>query len=171
MDDRSSLVDVLGRSLRVGSSATNIFLLRRAMLGDLSAIAGLEKIAFTDPWSPAEFRTLLDAPHIIFLVAVGVRDGSIVGYAIVSSVLDEAEILNLAVSPACRGVGAGGMLLDAGMSAAAAAGATAVFLEVRESNTAARGLYASRNFSEISRRGRYYKRPVEDALVLRGAVQ
>ena len=90
---------------------------------------------------------------------------------IVAAVLDEAEVLNLAVSPSCRGLGVGGMLLDAALSEAAAAGATSVFLEVRESNVAARALYASRGFTEISRRSRYYRKPVEDALVLRGAVQ
>jgi ribosomal-protein-alanine N-acetyltransferase len=42
-----------------------------------------------------------------------------------------------------------------------------MYLEVRESNTAARRLYASRGFEEMGRRRGYYKRPAEDAIVLR----
>jgi len=50
---------------------------------------------------------------------------------------------------------------------AAARGIAAVFLEVRDSNQRARELYASRGFEEVGRRRRYYRRPVEDAIVLR----
>jgi len=171
MEDHFPPVDVQTPSGNVSRPAAELFVVRRASPGDLAAIASLEKIAFTDPWSPAEFTRLVGFANIIFFVAFDVAREMIAGYAIVSAVLDEAEILNLAVSPSRRGMGVGGLLLDAGMSAAAAAGATSAFLEVRESNAAARGLYASRGFSEISRRRRYYVKPVEDALVLRGAVQ
>ena len=46
-----------------------------------------------------------------------------------------------------------------------------LYLEVRESNDAARRLYASRGFEEVGRRRKYYRRPVEDAIVLRRAMQ
>ncbi len=54
------------------------------------------------------------------------------------------------------------LLIDLGRK-----GVKAAFLEVRESNAAARGLYGSRGFREIGRRKNYYRRPVEDALVMR----
>lgn len=145
--------------------------LRRATGGDVKSVAALEQLSFSDPWSAGEFSALLSGEHVVFLVAVSRVDSALVGYAIVSAVLEQGEVLNLAVDPARRGEGAGGALLDAGIAAAAKAGVRSVFLEVRESNRSARRLYASRGFSEISRRRRYYDKPVEDALVLRLAVQ
>jgi len=62
-------------------------------------------------------------------------------------------------------------LIDAAIAEAESRGAESMFLEVRESNRAARALYASRGFEEISRRRGYYRTPVEDALVLRRAMQ
>lgn len=172
MDDRSPRASDVAMGAAAGRrSVAGAFVLRQAEPGDVAAIASLENAAFTDPWSAAEFSSLVGLPRAIFLVAVEVADDRVAGYAIVSTVLDEAEVLNLAVSPARRGLGVGAMLLDAAVALAGVAGATSVFLEVRESNAAARGLYASRGFSEISRRRRYYAKPVEDALVLRGAVQ
>ena len=82
-------------------------------------------------------------------------------------VVDEAEIANLAVEPAARRSGAGRLLLDSALGEAAARGVRTVYLEVRESNEAARSLYASRGFDEIGRRRAYYAHPREDALVLR----
>ncbi len=151
--------------------AVAAFELRRAVAGDLAAIAELELAAFTDPWSATEFVKFVDFRHGIFLVAVSTVGKELAGYTVITTVLDEAEVLNLAVAPSLRGIGVGGLLLDAGLSEAAARGASSVFLDVRESNAAARALYASRGFAEISRRRRYYARPVEDALVLRGAAQ
>lgn len=174
MGDRSRRMDD-GRtwSLRAdaASPAAREFALRRASVDDVPAVAALERIAFTDPWSASEFEQLALSSRSIFLVAADSGGETLAGYVIVAAMLDEAEVLNLAVSPWCRGLGVGGMLLDAALSEVAAAGATSVFLEVRESNVAARALYLARGFQEISRRSRYYRKPVEDALVLRGAVQ
>ena len=78
---------------------------------------------------------------------------------------DEAEILALAVIPARRRAGLGRALLAAAESHVGAAGGRVVFLEVAESNAAARGLYAAAGYREIGRRSRYY-RDGTDALVL-----
>ena len=66
-----------------------------------------------------------------------------------------------------RRAGAGALLLNGAMAAARARGATAVHLDVRESNAAARALYARFGFTEVGRRRAYYREPVEDALMLR----
>jgi ribosomal-protein-alanine N-acetyltransferase len=58
-------------------------------------------------------------------------------------------------------------MLDAVLIELGSRGVRTAFLEVRESNLAARALYGSRGFTEIGRRHRYYRRPVEDALVMR----
>ena len=112
----------------------------------------------------------MSSAQSIFLVAEDV-ESQVAGYVVVLTVLDESEILNIAVAPAERGKAIGAMLLDAAIGMVEQAGAAQTFLEVRESNVAARGLYASRGFVEMARRRGYYRNPVEDALVLRRAVQ
>ena len=144
--------------------------IRRAAFGDVLSIGLIERESFADPWGSREFTTAVDAQQAIFLVAEDPA-GVVIGYAIALAVMDEAEILNLAVRPVDRGAGLGGKLLDAAIDEATSRGAEQVFLEVRESNDSARRLYASRGFKEVSRRRGYYREPVEDALVLRLAVQ
>jgi ribosomal-protein-alanine N-acetyltransferase len=107
----------------------------------------------------------------IFLVAARGAVQVVAGYVIAHVAADEADVLNLAVSPAERGRGLGGELLDAGLAAVIDRGAREIFLEVRESNMAALALYGSRGFAAVSRRNRYYRNPVEDALLLRRAIE
>jgi ribosomal-protein-alanine N-acetyltransferase len=105
---------------------------------------------------------------VLFLVAVA--DGQTAGYVLARHAADEAEILNLGVAPAARRRGVGRALVREGLAALAARGAVQVFLEVRDSNAAARALYAEFGFGEVGRRRGYYRRPVEDAIVLRAAI-
>jgi ribosomal-protein-alanine N-acetyltransferase len=101
----------------------------------------------------------------VFLVAEA--DDEIVGYSVGLPEVDEGEILNLAVAPAGRRHGVGRALVEHVLEALIARGARQVYLEVRESNAPARALYAGRGFKEVGRRTQYYRRPVEDAIVLR----
>ena len=144
--------------------------IRRATFRDVLGIGLIERESFADPWGSREFTSALEAQHAIFLVAED-SAGVVIGYVIAIAVMDEAEILNLAVRPGDRGAGLGGKLLDRAVAEAASRGAEQCFLEVRESNDSARRLYVSRGFTEVSRRRGYYREPVEDALVLRLAVQ
>ncbi|MGI9044651.1 MAG: ribosomal protein S18-alanine N-acetyltransferase [Gemmatimonadaceae bacterium] len=146
------------------------FVLRHADAGDVAGIERIERASFSDPWSQDDFISVMSAPQTIFLVAADQR-GGIGGYVLVMVVIDESEILNIAVDPAVRGASLGGSLLDAGMTEARSRGAKEIFLEVRESNEAALRLYSSRGFEAVSRRRKYYRTPVEDALVLRRAMQ
>ena len=73
----------------------------------------------------------------------------------------------LAVAPVARRRGIGGLLLDEVVAGATRAGVRSLYLEVRESNSAARALYESRRFLPVGRRRGYYQRPPEDALLLR----
>lgn len=138
---------------------------------DIVCIAAIERDSFGDPWSVQSFQELLGTRAVIFLVATGADTKTICGYIVAVVVAEEAEILNLAVAPAVRRQGLGGELLDAGIAAVSARGAREVFLDVRESNKSALGLYRSRGFGALARRSRYYRNPVEDALVLRRAVE
>ena len=92
---------------------------------------------------------------------------SIAGYVVAWFVLDEGEVANLAVAAGARRQGIGSALLDAAIRESTERGVTTLYLEVRESNQPARRLYASHGFEEVSRRKRYYRAPVEDALILR----
>lgn len=142
--------------------------IRRARPADAGRLMPLERRCFSDPWSAVAFEELLRFPLTVALVAE--CDGEVGGYLIGRAVAEEAEILNLAVTPEERRHGLGSRLLEAGLSALAEAGAQRVWLEVRESNAAAQALYQRRGFTAAGRRARYYKNPVEDALVLRMAL-
>jgi ribosomal-protein-alanine N-acetyltransferase len=140
--------------------------LRAATPNDVARIAEIERASFTDPWSLRSFQALLRDQRVWFTVAT-VEDGTVGGYVVAWFVADEGEIANLAVAPTARRRHLGAALLDATIRTARAQGVSSLYLEVRDSNTAARALYASRGFSEVGRRRGYYRKPVEDALVLR----
>jgi ribosomal-protein-alanine N-acetyltransferase len=131
------------------------------------AVHAIEQAAFTDPWSVRDFRECV-ASEVVFLVAAA-PDG-VAGYVIAQDAADEGEILNLAVVPARHRAGIGRALVEHALAALGKRGAERVFLEVRESNAAARALYRVLGFQEVGRRSRYYRRPVEDAIVLRAAI-
>ncbi len=159
------------RGGRLRSAVNADVTLRAASADDIRAVAAIERASFGDPWSESAFDELLRSRSAIFLVATRGEEKSVAGYLIAFVFADEAEILNLAVTPAERGRGLGGELLDAGLEAVRKRGAREAFLEVRESNASALALYSSRGFSALSRRGKYYRNPVEDALVLRRVME
>lgn len=134
---------------------------------DLGEIVELERASFSDPWSKESFAAVLNEPAAFFAAA---RDGAadrVAGYVVAWFAADEGEIANLAVLEPTRRRGIGAALLDAALDEGRRRGADAVYLEVRDSNAAARALYASRKFAEVGRRRDYYRKPQEDAIVLR----
>ena len=148
---------------------------RRVMLipaarAHLPEVSTIEQACFSDPWSEASFRQAVDNPAVFFRVATEGAGGPVVGYVVAWFAGGEGEIANVAVAPSARGRGIGGVLLDAAIAAAGHRGAEALYLDVRESNARARALYDSRGFVEVGRRRRYYRRPAEDAIVLRRAI-
>jgi [ribosomal protein S18]-alanine N-acetyltransferase len=137
-----------------------------ATRADIDAVVDLEVVAFADPWTRPAFEAALKERHARFRVARG-PDGGLIGYTIAWFVLDEGEIANLAVVPTARRRGVARALLEGIIAEARESRIARLFLEVRESNAAARALYASRGFKPIARRVRYYRKPIEDAIVLR----
>ena len=152
-------IDVTGHEPRMPS------VLRPARDADIDAVLAIEHASFGDPWSRSAFLELIDDPRVAFLVADA--GGAVRGYVVAWFVLDEGEIGNLAVHADARRHGIGALLLDGALAAVTAADVNSLYLEVRDSNAAARALYASRGFVEVGRRREYYRRPKEDALVLR----
>ena len=144
---------------------------RTAEARDVARVAEIELASFADPWTAESFRTSLTLDHMRFLVAV--RDdgptgaGQVVGYVLAMVLGPEAEIADIAVAPESRGAGTGGLLLDEVTQRLRALGVRTIYLEVRESNEAARRLYESRGFGHVGRRRGYYQLPAEDALVMR----
>jgi ribosomal-protein-alanine N-acetyltransferase len=134
---------------------------RTARPADLEVLAALEQRIFPDPWALASFRSFLDG---LILVA---EDGEeVVGYTVARWVLEQGEILNLAVHPDHRRHRVASRLLHAGLDALWKEGVRIAFLEVRESNHGARAFYERHGFAEVGRRRNYYRTPREDALIL-----
>jgi ribosomal-protein-alanine N-acetyltransferase len=131
------------------------------------AVHAIEQAAFTDPWSLRDFHDCV-ASDVVFLVAAAPE--GIAGYVVAQDAADEGEILNLAITPARMRGGIGRALVERALATLRERGARRVFLEVREGNAAARALYAGLGFEAVGRRPRYYRRPVEDAIVLRAAI-
>lgn len=139
--------------------------IRRATTADVPAIHRIERASFGDPWSAESFAGMLTHQQVRATVAE--RAGTLAGYCIAWVVGDEAELANLAVDPAARRGGIGAALLDDLLAAVDAGGGATMYLEVRESNAAAQALYRSRGFVAAGRRKGYYRRPHEDAVVMR----
>ncbi len=154
---------IRARQAVVGGMTISIDIARKE---DVAAISEIERAAFSDPWSARSFRDALEHPAVYFGCARS-DAGEVLGYVVAWFVADEGEIANLAVAPAGWGVGIGRALLDAALAEAKQRRIESVYLEVRDSNVRARRLYQSRGFEEVGRRTKYYRRPVEDAIVLR----
>ena len=122
---------------------------------------------FSDPWSANDFTECVTS-GVPFLVAD--RRGVVAGYVVAHCAADEGEILNLGVAAAHRRQGIARALVERALQDLAGRGVRTVYLEVRASNAAARHLYESLGFREVARRARYYRRPVEDAIILRAAI-
>lgn len=140
--------------------------IRPLVESDLGQVTAIEEACFATPWSERTFRNLLRRPDAVLLSAV-YEERRIAGYAAAWFVGREAELGDLAVAPNDRRCGIGGELVDAVLEVARTRGVIRMFLEVREGNRSAQGLYRSRGFEIVGRRRGYYADPKEDALVMR----
>lgn len=134
-----------------------------AQRSDVVAVAAMEELIFSDAM---HVHVLEDAVESnLFLVAR--KNDEIVGYFIGQCVLDEMEILRIAISPNYRRLGYGRFLLNAAKQVAIKRGITYCYLEVRESNSNAIALYKSFDFLQYGRRSRFYRQPDEDAILMK----
>lgn len=130
----------------------------RAMTpSDLEAVADLTHRADPFGWTLRNFSDAHASGNTLTVLTV---DGVTSGIAAVMHVLDESELLEIAVQPAMQGRGYGKALLAQAIALARRNGAVRMFLEVRESNARARKMYTSFGFEETGRRKNYY--PTED---------
>ena len=129
----------------------------------LSEVASIEERSFSLPWSLESFELML-TEQASALVAL--EDGRVLGYVGMMCVLDEGQIINVAVHPEARRRGVGRRLMEAAQTYAKERGIVFLSLEVRESNIAARSLYSSLGWEEQGIRKGFYSHPVENACVM-----
>ena len=138
-------------------------MIRPMTAADVPSVAALEKLCFSDPWSVSSIALELDNPLSLWLVWE--EDGAAAAYLGVQRVPPQADVMNVAVSPALRRRGIARALfaeLERRLPEI-----DELFLEVRASNSGAIALYRTLGFEQVGRRPNYYLDPREDALILR----
>jgi ribosomal-protein-alanine N-acetyltransferase len=128
----------------------------------VSAVAELEKQNFSEPWPEIAVRSELTNKLALWLVAV--EDGVVAGYVGSQTVLQEADMMNIAVADTHRRRGIARLLVEELIRQLDAYQLT---LEVRASNAPAIALYEKLGFTQVGLRKNYYHKPKEDALILR----
>ena len=126
-------------------------------------VALLEKECFIEPWSEKSLELLLTDSG--FGIAASL-DGKVVGYGGVIIALDEGQITDVAVSGAYRRCGIGMEIVKQMIYESSKRGLSVLYLEVRESNRAARELYRACGFEECGVRKGFYRRPTENAVLM-----
>ena len=128
---------------------------------DLDAVLSVEQASFPLPWKRDHFLHEIVASHSYPFVAE--CNGMVAGYVCLTSLFEEAQILDIAVDPAMRGSGIALSLMEYAISLAIEKGAEVMALEVRSSNVEAISLYERLGFSRCGLRVRYYE-GIDDAV-------
>ena len=139
-------------------------IIRKAKIEDIPAIVSMEARCFSRPWSEKSFLSELDSGDGYFTAAED--GGEVCGFCVARWFGDEGEIFNVCVSPEHRREGIGDALMKNTLEEAERSGIKRIFLEVRQSNGAARALYLKHGFQVCGLRKRYYDDPVEDAILM-----
>lgn len=132
---------------------------------NVGQIADIERECFSHPWSRRMLEEELDNLSASFIAAQA-EDGTILGYAGLTVVLDEGYINNIAVREEYRKQGIASALLDVFVRFAQAHQLAFLTLEVRASNSAAIALYQKHGFERVGERKNYYEAPKEDAILM-----
>ena len=129
----------------------------------LSLIASLERATFSSPWSEKSLEFFLE--ELNFCVVL-LNDGKLASYCTVSTVLDEAQIINVATDIRLKRLGFAESVLKAVFDECVRRSITSISLEVRESNESAIALYKKLGFEVLGKRKNFYTEPIENALVM-----
>ena len=145
------------------------FLIRQMTPDDMPEVMEIERVAFTNPWSPELLRRELTHDWSTILLAEeemapGVR--RLLGFAIFWVVHDELHILNVATDPSQRRRGVARAVMDATLERGRQRRCVMATLEVRRSNEAALSLYRGMGFRAVGVRPNYYVDEGEDAIVM-----
>lgn len=137
---------------------------REMLVEDLEQVVDIEQNLFSVPWTKEGFLTYLMKKDTMFFVVE--EKERILGYCSMMTVLDEGDILNVAVRSDRQKEGIGLFLVDSMLRMAEMEGIRLVHLEVRQGNGTARRLYQRLGFKEDGLRRDYYENPVENAVLM-----
>lgn len=147
--------------------------IRRLEAHDIDAVVGIQKqCREASQWSRKEYELLAAPPSANNTTPcwVAENDGRVAGFLAARKLMDEMEILNLAVASAARRQRMGTQLLHEAMRWAVHNGIDKVHLEVRASNAAAKVFYEAHGFHATGTRPSYYRDPADDALLLTATI-
>lgn len=138
---------------------------RRMSEQDLTAVLDIERRSYQFPWARNIFLDCLRHGHSAWVLETA---RGIIGYGVMSVLVQECHVLNLCIDPDYRGQGKGRQLLEELLIIARVHEADSAFLEVRTSNFQALALYLSEGFRKIGTRRNYYPAQLgrEDAVIL-----
>ena len=139
--------------------------IRRAVPDDAPKIAELEREIFSDPWGEKEIFSYICSEGGMCYTATD-DEGKLLSYVVGRVIAPEGEIYRIATRQGYRRRGIAYRLLDYAAKTERGRGLECLFLEVRESNVAARNLYRAYGFRELGERKNYYKDPTENAVVM-----
>ena len=129
-------------------------MIRLMQHSDVQQVFEIEKLVQSHPWTLKQFEESIDS----YQSTVIEQQGQVVGFCILQPVVDEANLLLMAIHPSQQGKGLGYQLLDESI-AILKNNPVQIFLEVRESNVAAVRLYEKSDFHQIDLRKNYYPNP------------
>jgi ribosomal-protein-alanine N-acetyltransferase len=136
--------------------------IRSATLNDLPAVMAIERSAASAAhWSSEQYAELVASG----MVLVAEEAGEILGLVCARRIAGDWEIENVVVGARFLRRGIANELLRALLGRAESEAASAILLDVRESNVPARRLYEKHRFREVGRRHMYYRDPPEDAIL------
>lgn len=138
--------------------------IREMTKGDLPEVVAIEEQIFSDPWPRSAFAEQISGESWGAIVAEA--DDKIIGYACYYIVDGESHLTNIAVVPTYRRKSVAKRLLESILQIVRENKSEYLLLEVRPSNVTARAFYERCGFSLLYRRPKYYRQPVEDALVM-----
>ena len=138
---------------------------RKMKVEDSEAVAALYRECLSVPWSFSSIQEMFSTQGYDSFVAENTSQ-EIVGYIGMKSVLDEADITNVAVAKNMRQKGIARELLNRLLALAGEKEIHSIFLEVRASNVPAITLYTHAGFEKCGLRKKYYQEPTEDAFIM-----
>jgi [ribosomal protein S18]-alanine N-acetyltransferase len=135
------------------------FVIQPLVRADAADVSAIHSLTFRQPWSDDDFHALLVEDNVFGFIAreVGNRRAQPGGFVLARLVVDEAEILTIAVAPQAQRKGLGHALVDATLRHLHNARASTLFLEVDELNIPALALYRRLGFKQVGKRPGYYE--------------
>jgi [ribosomal protein S18]-alanine N-acetyltransferase len=151
--------------------------IRKATVDDIPLMIELDRTSATSAhWTEPQYRGLLSPARLVLVASndeaphAPVIKENLLGFIVALHIAPDWELENIVVLLGARRMGIGKRLLDALLAAVRKTNSEAVFLEVRESNEAARLFYEKSGFIQSGRRKSYYSNPLEDAVLYRLAL-